>query len=136
MEKCRTHGPGHGAAYRCSEPSLIPRSYPGELGEQWIRLRHLSIISCGPRFKSQLHRRYFFMIYLIKTSRPLSFYCKIEPKIRNKLNQAKVGNFFNKAWAAFRGLTNAAAAIIQNKYTLRQIWQNSFLFCFSRDSKR
>ena len=30
-EAC-THGAGYGAAYQCSEPSVIPLSYPGAPG--------------------------------------------------------------------------------------------------------
>ena len=33
VTKARTHGPGHGAAYRCSEPSVIPLSCPGTNSE-------------------------------------------------------------------------------------------------------
>ena len=29
VTEAQTHGPGHGTAYQCSEPSVIPLRYPG-----------------------------------------------------------------------------------------------------------
>ena len=43
ITKAQTHSPGHGAAFQCSEPSVIPLSYPGAPYLAYVELASTAI---------------------------------------------------------------------------------------------
>ena len=86
------HGPEQGAAYQCSEPSVIPLSCPGVLVQTDIEKilkgsRHSSVDSSASTIpgSSPKHTIYAFIIFVLYLS------CEED---ENKLKEAGFGPFF------------------------------------------